>query len=127
MDIESARVVVGASCPCRPELSTSRSWRRPSLWLFSTIIRLLDPIMLIKTSFKDVAVGPDGKGTMRCFVIEPNVPEYPEARFPGVVVFSGEQSCIEFDQSALADGLGGAQRSIRVSARSAHIARRGHG
>ncbi|ORX41066.1 putative carboxymethylenebutenolidase [Kockovaella imperatae] len=45
--------------------------------------------MLIKTSHRDVPTAANGsKGTMRIYVIEPNVPEYPEAKFPGVVVFS---------------------------------------
>jgi hypothetical protein len=43
--------------------------------------------MLIKTSYKDVPTKADGKsGTMRIYVIEPNMPDYPEAKFPGVVV-----------------------------------------
>ncbi|EKD03409.1 carboxymethylenebutenolidase [Trichosporon asahii var. asahii CBS 8904] len=45
--------------------------------------------MLIKTSYRDVETKADGcPGKMRIFVIEPNVPEYPEAKFPGCVVFS---------------------------------------
>lgn len=40
--------------------------------------------MLIKTSYRDVETKADGcPGKMRIFVIEPNVPEYPEAKFPG--------------------------------------------
>ena len=45
--------------------------------------------MLIKTSYHDVPTTADGRaGTMRIFLIEPNVPDYPHAKFPGVVVFS---------------------------------------
>lgn len=40
--------------------------------------------MLIKTSYRDVETKADGRlGKMRIFVIEPNVPEYPDAKFPG--------------------------------------------
>ncbi|RSH87632.1 uncharacterized protein EHS24_000144 [Apiotrichum porosum] len=45
--------------------------------------------MLTKTSFHDVPTTANGRaGTIRIFVIEPNVPEYPNAKFPGCVVFS---------------------------------------
>ena len=45
--------------------------------------------MLIKQSYKDVETTANGvKGTMRIIIIEPNVPEYPDAKFPGCVVFS---------------------------------------
>ena len=45
--------------------------------------------MLIKTSYKDVETTASGKkGTMRIYLVEPNVPEYPEAKFPGCLVFS---------------------------------------
>lgn len=45
--------------------------------------------MLIKQSYKDVETTANGvKGTMRIILIEPNVPEYPDAKFPGCVVFS---------------------------------------
>jgi carboxymethylenebutenolidase len=45
--------------------------------------------MLIKESYRDVPTTADGKkGTMRIFIIEPNLPDYPHAKFPGVVVFS---------------------------------------
>jgi carboxymethylenebutenolidase len=45
--------------------------------------------MLIKTSYRDVPTKANGRsGTMRIYLIEPNVPEYPEAKFPGCVVFS---------------------------------------
>lgn len=46
--------------------------------------------MLIKESYRDVETKANGvKGTMRIYLIEPNVgEEYPEAKFPGVVVFS---------------------------------------
>jgi len=40
--------------------------------------------MLVKQSYKDVPTVANGvKGTIRIYVIEPNVPEYPEAKFPG--------------------------------------------
>ncbi len=45
--------------------------------------------MLIKESYRDVPTSADGKtGMMRIYIIEPNLPEYPHAKFPGVVVFS---------------------------------------
>jgi carboxymethylenebutenolidase len=45
--------------------------------------------MLIQKSFHDVNVTHGGDiRPMRIFVISPNVPDYPQARFPGVVVFS---------------------------------------
>jgi len=45
--------------------------------------------MLIDKTFYDVPtkLGPDER-PIRIFVISPNVPDYPEAKFPGVVVFS---------------------------------------
>ena len=44
--------------------------------------------MLIKQSYKDVKTTANGKeGTIRIYVIEPNVPEYPEAKFPGCQFF----------------------------------------
>lgn len=43
--------------------------------------------MLIKTSYKDVPTKAGGKdGKMRIYVIEPNMPDYPQAKYPGVVV-----------------------------------------
>lgn len=40
--------------------------------------------MLIKTSYRDVETKADGRaGKMRIYIIEPNVPEYPDAKFPG--------------------------------------------
>ncbi|KAJ9092308.1 hypothetical protein QFC19_008742 [Naganishia cerealis] len=42
--------------------------------------------MLIKQSHRDVPT--KAGGTMRVFIIEPHVPEYPSAKFPGCVVFS---------------------------------------
>lgn len=49
--------------------------------------------MLIKQSYKDVETSAYGvKGTMRIIIIEPNVPEYPDAKFPGCVVFSEVRS-----------------------------------
>jgi carboxymethylenebutenolidase len=45
--------------------------------------------MLIKSSYKDVPTTSNGKkGTMRVHILEPNVPDYPDAKFPGCVVFS---------------------------------------
>jgi carboxymethylenebutenolidase len=45
--------------------------------------------MLIKESHADVQTTVDGKETsMRIFVFHPTVPQYPNARFPGVVLFS---------------------------------------
>ena len=42
--------------------------------------------MLIQESFKDVPTQ-DG-GSMRIFTFHPQIPNYPKAKFPGVVVFS---------------------------------------
>ena len=44
--------------------------------------------MKIKTSFQDVKTS-DGT-TMRVYIYEPNLPEYPQAKWPGVVCFSGQ-------------------------------------
>ncbi|KAI0401412.1 dienelactone hydrolase [Xylaria palmicola] len=45
--------------------------------------------MLIKESHADVQTKVDGKETsMRIFVFHPTIPQYPNARFPGVVLFS---------------------------------------
>ncbi|KAH6851312.1 Alpha/Beta hydrolase protein [Chaetomium sp. MPI-CAGE-AT-0009] len=45
--------------------------------------------MLIKESFADVQTIVDGKeGSMRIFLFHPTIPGYPNARFPGVVLFS---------------------------------------
>ncbi|OCF43642.1 carboxymethylenebutenolidase [Kwoniella heveanensis CBS 569] len=45
--------------------------------------------MLIKTSYRDVPTKADGKeGSIRIYLVEPNLPDYPEAKFPGCVVFS---------------------------------------
>ncbi|KAJ1338261.1 carboxymethylenebutenolidase [Microdochium nivale] len=45
--------------------------------------------MLIKESHADVQITVDGKETsMRIFLFHPTVPQYPSARFPGVVLFS---------------------------------------
>jgi carboxymethylenebutenolidase len=41
--------------------------------------------MLIDETYHDVETP---TGTMRVFVASPKVPQYPKARFPGVVVFS---------------------------------------
>jgi len=44
--------------------------------------------MLTKTSYKDVPTKSNGKdGTIRIYVIEPNVPEYPQAKFPGCKLY----------------------------------------
>jgi carboxymethylenebutenolidase len=42
--------------------------------------------MLIQESHKDVTTQ-DG-GSMRIFTFHPQIPNYPKAKFPGVVVFS---------------------------------------
>lgn len=44
--------------------------------------------MLIKTSYRDVETKSGNGGKMRIYIIEPNVPDYPDAKFPGCVVFS---------------------------------------
>lgn len=45
---------------------------------------LISVKMLIKTSYRDVPTKADGRsGKMRIYIIEPEVPEYPEAKFPG--------------------------------------------
>ncbi|KAI1151118.1 dienelactone hydrolase [Nemania diffusa] len=45
--------------------------------------------MLIKESHTDVQTTVDGKETsMRIFVFHPTIPQYPNARFPGIVLFS---------------------------------------
>jgi len=45
--------------------------------------------MIVKTSYKDVPTSANGRsGSIRIYLIEPNVPDYPEAKFPGCVVFS---------------------------------------
>ncbi|EPE33068.1 alpha/beta-Hydrolase [Glarea lozoyensis ATCC 20868] len=45
--------------------------------------------MIIKESHQDVATKADGKeGSMRIFLYHPVIPGYPNARFPGVVLFS---------------------------------------
>ncbi|KAG9238835.1 dienelactone hydrolase family protein [Amylocarpus encephaloides] len=45
--------------------------------------------MLIQEDHKDVATKADGKeGSMRIFLFHPQIPNYPNARFPGVVLFS---------------------------------------
>ncbi|KAL7624320.1 hypothetical protein AAE478_005881 [Parahypoxylon ruwenzoriense] len=45
--------------------------------------------MLIKESHADIKTSVDGKETsMRIFVFHPTISQYPDARFPGVVLFS---------------------------------------
>lgn len=45
--------------------------------------------MLIKESHADVATTVDGvESSMRIFVFHPTIPQYPNARFPGVLLFS---------------------------------------
>ena len=45
-------------------------------------------IMLIKSSHRDVPTSANGRsGTIRIFLIEPNLPDYPEAKFPGCLLF----------------------------------------
>jgi carboxymethylenebutenolidase len=43
--------------------------------------------MLVTKSFQDVVTSND-RGVMRIYVIAPTIPGYPDAKFPGVVVFS---------------------------------------
>lgn len=42
--------------------------------------------MLIQESYKDVPT--QHGGDMRIFTFHPQIPNYPKAKFPGVVVFS---------------------------------------
>lgn len=70
----------------RSELASVDDWSKQS----PTVTPL--PIssrrtMLIKSSHHDVQTA--GGTTMRIFVFEPNMPDYPEAKWPGVVCFSG--------------------------------------
>ena len=45
--------------------------------------------MLVKTSYKDVDTkANDRAGAVRIYIIEPNLPDHPEAKYPGCVVFS---------------------------------------
>ncbi|MCJ1373315.1 hypothetical protein MMC20_004543 [Loxospora ochrophaea] len=44
--------------------------------------------MLIQEHSIDVPTHADGDGNMRIFIFHPTIPNYPQARFPGVVVFS---------------------------------------
>ncbi|KAK2629906.1 hypothetical protein QTJ16_000726 [Diplocarpon rosae] len=45
--------------------------------------------MLIQESHEDVGTRADGnEGSMRIFLFHPSIPNYPNARFPGVVLFS---------------------------------------
>ncbi|RDW68286.1 alpha hydrolase-18 [Coleophoma crateriformis] len=45
--------------------------------------------MLIKEDHRDVPTKADGKdGSMRIFLFHPTIPGYPNARFPGIVLFS---------------------------------------
>ncbi|KAL8952378.1 MAG: hypothetical protein Q9222_001714 [Ikaeria aurantiellina] len=44
--------------------------------------------MLLEESHKDVPKKAGGEGSMRIFLFHPKIPNYPHARFPGVVVFS---------------------------------------
>lgn len=46
--------------------------------------------MKIKTSFQDVKTS--NGTTMRVYIYEPNLPEYPQAKWPGVVCFSGQST-----------------------------------
>jgi hypothetical protein len=52
----------------------------------NTHIPFQQTIMLIQESYKDVTTQ-DG-GSMRIFTFHPQIPNYPKAKFPGVVVFS---------------------------------------
>lgn len=42
--------------------------------------------MLVKESHVDLQTS---SGPMRVFIYQPNVPDYPDAKFPGVAVFTG--------------------------------------
>ncbi|KAG6812495.1 hypothetical protein H0H92_002602, partial [Tricholoma furcatifolium] len=44
--------------------------------------------MLITKTFHDVPSKLDGGRLIRIFVISPSIPDYPQAKFPGIVVFS---------------------------------------
>ncbi|WVO17384.1 hypothetical protein L204_105076 [Cryptococcus depauperatus] len=45
--------------------------------------------MLVKTSYRDVpTIANERKGTIRIYLVEPNLPGYPNAKFPGCIVFS---------------------------------------
>ncbi|EEQ32527.1 uncharacterized protein MCYG_05346 [Microsporum canis CBS 113480] len=44
--------------------------------------------MLVKESTYDVKTTIGGEGQMRIYVFHPTIPGYPDAKFPGVVVFS---------------------------------------
>ncbi|KAL7911816.1 dienelactone hydrolase [Trichoderma velutinum] len=45
--------------------------------------------MLIKETYADVQTKVDGKETtMRIFLFHPTIPQYPDAKFPGVAIFS---------------------------------------
>lgn len=67
-----------------PPLATSGSPFRPCLHCTA-----ITNIMLVKTSYRDVPTTANGRsGSIRIYLIEPNVPDYPEAKFPGCVVFS---------------------------------------
>lgn len=45
--------------------------------------------MLLKESYTDVQTTVDGKeSSMRIFLFHPTIPQYPNARFPGIVLFS---------------------------------------
>jgi carboxymethylenebutenolidase len=44
--------------------------------------------MLISKTYQDVPSALDGGRPHRIYIISPNLPDYPQAKFPGVVVFS---------------------------------------
>lgn len=47
--------------------------------------------MLIKTSYRDVPTTANGKsGTIRIYLVEPSLPGYPKARFPGCKSFTSK-------------------------------------
>ncbi len=49
--------------------------------------------MLIKSSYRDVPTQANGRpGTIRIFLIEPNLSDYPQAKFPGCTLIQTSQS-----------------------------------
>ncbi|WVN89743.1 uncharacterized protein L203_104973 [Cryptococcus depauperatus CBS 7841] len=45
--------------------------------------------MLVKISYRDIpTIANERKGTIRIYLVEPNLPGYPNAKFPGCIVFS---------------------------------------
>ena len=75
-------------------LNGSFSPARAATFLCKVVPQAIDTAkMLVKQSYKDVPTTANGvKGTIRIYVIEPNVPEYPEAKFPGCTLPFADQS-----------------------------------